>query len=96
MILEGLDDHRVPIAQQQEFYRALSDRHVPVEFVTYPREHHGFVEPRHIQDRWGRYLVFFGHYLDNAPVTEPAATLAALRRDLPGSTTAAVTTAANQ
>ncbi|MFZ1867332.1 MAG: S9 family peptidase [Steroidobacteraceae bacterium] len=95
MILEGLDDHRVPIAQQQEFYRALSDRHVPVEFVTYPREHHGFVEPRHIQDRWRRYLVFFGHYLDNEPVTEPAPTLAALRHDLPGAATAAVTTAAN-
>lgn len=96
MILEGLNDNRVPIAQQQEFYRALSDRHVPVEFITYPREHHGFVEPHHLQDRWDRYLVFFGHYLDNEPVTEPAATLAALRRDLPGAATGPATTAANQ
>jgi len=96
MILQGLADPRVPIPQQQEFYRALSDRHVPVEFVTYPREQHGFVEPHHIQDRWQRYLVFFGHYLDNEPVTEPASTVAALRRDLPGAAAAAVTTAANR
>jgi dipeptidyl aminopeptidase/acylaminoacyl peptidase len=96
MILQGLADPRVPLPQQQEFYRALSDRHVPVEFVTYPREQHGFVEPRHIQDRWRRYLVFFGHYLGNEPVTEPASSLAALRRDLPGAATAATATTANR
>lgn len=94
MILVGLQDHRVPIAQQQEFYRALSDRHVPVEFITYPREHHGFVEPRHIQDRWRRYLVFFGKYLDNPPVTEPGPVVAAMQKDLPGGTAHTVTTAA--
>ncbi|HEV2169318.1 MAG TPA: S9 family peptidase, partial [Candidatus Binatus sp.] len=65
MILHGQADTRVPIPQAEEFYRALYERHIPVEFVTYPRENHGFVEPRHIQDRWQRYLVFFGKYLDN-------------------------------
>ncbi|MGB7024976.1 MAG: S9 family peptidase, partial [Candidatus Acidiferrales bacterium] len=49
MILHGQADTRVPIPQAEEFYRALVERHVPVEFVTYPRENHGFVEPRHIQ-----------------------------------------------
>ncbi len=83
MILHGQADTRVPIAQAEEFYRALYERHVPVEYVTYPRENHGFDEPRHIQDRWQRYLVFFGHYLNNPPVTEPKPILDRLAKDLP-------------
>jgi dipeptidyl aminopeptidase/acylaminoacyl peptidase len=62
MILHGQSDTRVPIPQSEEFYRALSERHVPVEYVVYPRENHGFVEPRHLVDRLQRYLVFFGKY----------------------------------
>jgi dipeptidyl aminopeptidase/acylaminoacyl peptidase len=85
MILHGQGDTRVPIPQSEEFYRALYERHVPVEYVTYPRENHGFVEPRHIQDRWQRYLVFFGKYLNNPPVTEPKATVDRLGKDLPQS-----------
>jgi dipeptidyl aminopeptidase/acylaminoacyl peptidase len=83
MILHGQADTRVPMPQAKEFYQALSERHVPVEFVQYPRENHGFVEPRHIQDRWQRYLVFFGKYLDNPPVTEPAATIERMQKYLP-------------
>ena len=83
MILHGQSDTRVPIPQSEEFYRALYQRHVPVEYVTYPRENHGFVEPRHIQDRWQRYLVFFGKYLNNSPKTEPKEVVDRLSKDLP-------------
>jgi dipeptidyl aminopeptidase/acylaminoacyl peptidase len=83
MILHGQSDTRVPIPQSEEFYHALYQRHVPVEYVTYPRENHGFVEPRHIQDRWQRYLVFFGKYLNNPPKTEPKEVLDRLSKDLP-------------
>jgi dipeptidyl aminopeptidase/acylaminoacyl peptidase len=83
MILHGQGDTRVPIPQSEEFYRALSERHVPVEYVTYPRENHGFIEPRHIQDRWQRYLVFFGKYLNNPPVTESKAVVERMSKDLP-------------
>jgi len=83
MILHGQADTRVPIPQGEEFYRALYDRHVPVEYVTYPRENHGFVEPRHIEDRLQRYLVFFGKYLGNPPVTEPKAVVERMSKDLP-------------
>ena len=71
MILHGQVDTRVPIAQAQEFYRGLLERGVAVEFVVYPRENHGFTEPRHRMDRVQRYLYFFGEYLNNPPVTEP-------------------------
>ena len=83
MILHGQSDTRVPIPQSEEFYRALYQRRVPVEYVTYPRENHGFVEPRHIQDRWQRYLVFFGKYLNNPPETEPKEVVDRLSKDLP-------------
>ena len=83
MILHGQADTRVPIAQAEEFYQALKERHLPVEFVTYPRENHGFSEPRHIQDRMQRYLVFFGKYLNNPPKTEPKEVIERMERDLP-------------
>jgi dipeptidyl aminopeptidase/acylaminoacyl peptidase len=83
MILHGQSDTRVPIPQSEEFYRALYERHVPVEYVVYPRENHGFVEPRHQVDRLQRYLVFFGKYLNNPPVTEPKDVVERMQKDLP-------------
>jgi dipeptidyl aminopeptidase/acylaminoacyl peptidase len=71
MIVHGQADTRVPIAQAQEFYRGLLENNVPVELVVYPRENHGFTEPRHRMDRMQRYLYFFGKYLENPPLTEP-------------------------
>jgi len=70
LILHGQVDTRVPIAQAQEFYRALKERNVPVEFVVYPRENHGFTEPRHQMDRVQRYVRFFAKYLGTKVVTE--------------------------
>ena len=70
MILHGQVDTRVPIAQAQEFYMALKEMKVPVEFVVYPRENHGFTEPRHNMDRVRRYVKFFAKYLNTPVVTE--------------------------
>jgi dipeptidyl aminopeptidase/acylaminoacyl peptidase len=72
MIMHGQVDTRVPIAQAQEFYQALVERKVPVEFVVYPRENHGFTEPRHQMDRVRRYVRFFAKYLNAPVITEPA------------------------
>ena len=72
MIMHGQVDTRVPIAQAQEFYMALKEMKVPVEFVVYPRENHGFTEPRHQMDRVRRYVKFFAKYLKVPVVTEPA------------------------
>lgn len=70
MILHGQADTRVPLAQAQEFYMALKEMKVPVEFVVYPREGHGFNEPRHQMDRVQRYVRFFAKYLNAPVVTE--------------------------
>ena len=72
MIMHGQADTRVPLAQAQEFYMALKEKNVPVEFVVYPREGHGFTEPRHNLDRVRRYVRFFARYLKAPVVTEPA------------------------
>jgi len=72
MIMHGQVDTRVPLAQAQEFYMALKERNVPVEFVVYPREGHGFTEPRHNLDRVRRYVRFFAKYLNAPVVTEPS------------------------
>jgi len=72
MIMHGQVDTRVPLAQAQEFYMALKEMKVPVEFVVYPRENHGFTEPRHQMDRVRRYVKFFAKYLGSPVVTEPA------------------------
>ena len=72
MIMHGQVDTRVPLAQAQEFYMALKEMNVPVEFVVYPRENHGFTEPRHQMDRVRRYVKFFTKYLNAPLVTEPA------------------------
>ncbi len=70
MILHGQADTRVPLAQAQEFYMALKEKKVPVEFVVYPREGHGFTEPRHQMDRVQRYVKFFSKYLNVKNITE--------------------------
>jgi len=54
LILHGGNDQRVPIGQPMEFFRALSDRGVPVELVFYPREGHGLREYYHRLDRMKR------------------------------------------
>jgi len=77
MIMHGQMDSRVPIAQAKEFYQALVEMKVPVEFVVFPREGHGIREPKHGLDRMQRYLAFFGKYLDNPSVTEPKETMKA-------------------
>jgi dipeptidyl aminopeptidase/acylaminoacyl peptidase len=76
MIMHGQVDTRVPIAQAQEFYMALREMKVPVEFVVYPRENHGFTEPRHQMDRVRRYVWFFSKYLGAPIITEPAPVVA--------------------
>jgi len=54
------------------FYRALKLNGVNVEMVIYPREPHGFREPKHIRDAMERNLQWFEHWLsDGGPTSEP-------------------------
>jgi len=50
LILHGREDARVPVSQAIGFERALRERGVPVQLVTYPREPHGVRERAHQRD----------------------------------------------
>jgi dipeptidyl aminopeptidase/acylaminoacyl peptidase len=59
LLLHGEKD----IDSAPEIYQALKDVGTPVEFVTYPREGHGFVEPMHQRDLMNRNLIWFERWL---------------------------------
>lgn len=59
MITHGEQDRRVPIAQAEQYYRALRKRGVEVQFVRYPREGHGIAEPNHQIDLVNRQVEWF-------------------------------------
>ncbi|MGE3799301.1 MAG: prolyl oligopeptidase family serine peptidase [Thermomicrobiales bacterium] len=63
LIVHGDEDARVHPAQGMEFFRALKVLGVPVRFVRYPREKHGFVERAHQIDLMNRILDWFERYL---------------------------------
>lgn len=63
LIIHGEVDNDVPINQAHAFYHALRERHVPVEFVIYPREPHGITEREHLRDFEERILKWLERYL---------------------------------
>jgi dipeptidyl aminopeptidase/acylaminoacyl peptidase len=63
LILHGDEDARVHPAQSMEFFRALKTRGVPVRFVRYPREKHGFEERAHQVDLMNRIVDWFEQHL---------------------------------
>jgi dipeptidyl aminopeptidase/acylaminoacyl peptidase len=63
LILHGAADCCVPLTQSQEFYRALKDRKIDTEFVTYPREGHAIQEKAHQRDMVRRVLGWFERWI---------------------------------
>lgn len=63
LILHGDEDARVHPAQGMEYFRALKVLGVPVRFVRYPREKHGFEERAHQIDLMNRIVDWFDRYL---------------------------------
>ncbi|MGH9755515.1 MAG: S9 family peptidase [Blastocatellia bacterium] len=63
LITHGERDLRVPIAQAEQYYRALKKRGVETVFLRYPREGHGIQEPNHQIDLFQRQLEWFNAHL---------------------------------
>jgi dipeptidyl aminopeptidase/acylaminoacyl peptidase len=63
LILQGDKDDRVPKSQSDELYAALRWKGVPVEYVVFPREKHGFRERAHQIETMDRLLRWFSTYL---------------------------------
>jgi dipeptidyl aminopeptidase/acylaminoacyl peptidase len=63
LITHGERDLRVPIAQAEQFYRALKKHGVETVFLRYPREGHSIQEPNHQIDLFQRQLEWFDSHL---------------------------------
>jgi dipeptidyl aminopeptidase/acylaminoacyl peptidase len=69
LILHGAEDRNNPIGQSKELFVALKHYGVESEFVTYPREPHGFREAKHQVDRLARILRWFDSHLKSPAKT---------------------------
>ena len=63
LILHDTGDVRVPIVEDYEFFHALRDHHVPVEFVAYDAEGHYPGDPIRGEDIYRRWLGWLDKYL---------------------------------
>jgi len=63
LILHGMSDVRVPLSQGEELYEALKAQNVPVQMVKYPRQGHGFNEPRFQRDCAYRLMNWFNEHV---------------------------------
>ena len=60
LVLQGADDPVVPPNQSQRIVDALRARHVPVAYILYPGESHGFRKPESIINSLQAELSFYG------------------------------------
>jgi dipeptidyl aminopeptidase/acylaminoacyl peptidase len=67
LVLQGADDPIVPPNQSQRIVDALRARHVPVAYVLYPGESHGFRKPETIVNSQQAELSFFGQVFGFEP-----------------------------
>ncbi len=64
LVMHGENDPQVPPAESESFVKALRKGGKTVFYFTYPGELHGFAQPAHRLDAWGKELAFFNHYLN--------------------------------
>jgi dipeptidyl aminopeptidase/acylaminoacyl peptidase len=65
LVIHGERDDRVPPEQGLQLHRALQRKGVPTQMVLYPRQPHGFQEPKFIQNVGERTMGWFDQYLRN-------------------------------
>ena len=63
MFLHGENDNDVHITQAEQMFTALRQRGIEAELVRYPREGHGFREPKHRLDAAERTVAWFDRFL---------------------------------
>jgi dipeptidyl aminopeptidase/acylaminoacyl peptidase len=77
LIMGGEIDWNVPIINGEQMYQSLKRLGVPTLLVVYPGEYHEFSRPSFIEDRYHRYLDWYGHYIKGeGPAIPPPAKVA--------------------
>jgi dipeptidyl aminopeptidase/acylaminoacyl peptidase len=70
LVLQGADDPVVPPNQSQRIVDALRARHVPVAYILYPGESHGFRKPETIINSQQAELAFYGRVFGFKPADQ--------------------------
>jgi dipeptidyl aminopeptidase/acylaminoacyl peptidase len=70
LVLQGADDPVVPPSQSQRIVDALRARHVPVAYILYPGESHGFRKPETIINSLQAELTFYGRVFGFEPADQ--------------------------
>jgi dipeptidyl aminopeptidase/acylaminoacyl peptidase len=70
IVMQGADDPVVPPNQSERIVAALRARHVPVAYVLYPGESHGFRKPETIINALQSELSFFGQVFGFKPADQ--------------------------
>jgi dienelactone hydrolase len=70
LVLQGADDPVVPPSQSQRIVDALRARHVPVAYILYPGESHGFRKPETIINSQQAELAFYGRIFGFKPADQ--------------------------
>ena len=74
LVLHGEADHRVPLSQGEEWFRALKVHGVTTELVVFPRGSHNFRatgEPRQVVETLNWQLLWFDRFLQARPAPAP-------------------------
>jgi dipeptidyl aminopeptidase/acylaminoacyl peptidase len=67
LVLQGANDPRVIKPESDDIVAAVKKSGVPVEYVVFPDEGHGFTKKKNQIEGWGAVLQFLDRYLRGAP-----------------------------
>ena len=63
LLMGGADDMNVPLLNSEQLYQALRRLGRQTELVIYPGQNHGLRRPSYVQDRYQRYIAWYGRFL---------------------------------
>jgi dipeptidyl aminopeptidase/acylaminoacyl peptidase len=69
LVLQGANDPRVIKPESDDIVAAVKKNNVPVEYVVFDDEGHGFAKKDNQIEAWGKVLAFLDTHLKNAPAT---------------------------
>ena len=70
MVLQGANDPRVLQVESDEIVEAIRANEVPVEYVVFPDEGHGFIKKENEIKGYGQILDFLDTYLKGEKPTK--------------------------
>ena len=73
LVLQGANDPRVIKPESDDIVAAVKKNGVPVEYIVFPDEGHGFTKKKNQIEGYGAILKFLDKYLKGAPAARAAA-----------------------